>query len=65
MPKYNHMFSVCFVVESDKEDGSDVTSDMFHQALIKRAQDLSLLHEWDEAVGAPDDTYENEINEES
>ena len=60
MAKFNHMFTVAFEVVSDQEDGEDVTTDMFLQALTKRAQDLTRNNEWREAVGAPDDTYEIE-----
>lgn len=55
--KFNHMFTVAFEVISETDDGSDVTNDMFHQALTKRSQDLTRNDEWQEAVGAPDDTY--------
>ena len=58
MTRYNHMFTVAFEVESDTEDGSDITNDQFHQALSKRSQDITQNNQWGEAVGAPDDTYE-------
>lgn len=60
MKKYNHAFTVAFSINSDHPQGDDISADEFHQALVKRSQDLTRADEWLEAVGAPFDTYENE-----
>ncbi len=57
-PKYNHVFTIAFSVESCDHDGEGISNDDFHQALVKRSQDLTRNDEWDEAVGPPTDTYE-------
>lgn len=60
MPRYNHMFDVGFSLESDKEDASDVTTDMLRTALLKRIIALDATPdglEWSEACGLCD-TYE-------
>lgn len=59
MPKYNHAFDIAFEVVSEKEDGSDVTADMMRAALEKRIASLDSHGDlyWEEAVGAPYDTY--------
>jgi len=59
MPRYNHMFDVAFSLESNKEDGSDVTHAMLRAALLKRIEDLDASGEWLEACGLCD-TYEVE-----
>lgn len=58
--RYNHMYTVAFTVISSHPEGLDVTPEDFRRALTQRMNDLDLSGEWDEAVGAPDDTYEME-----
>jgi len=60
MPRYNHAFTIAFEVLSEKEDGSDVTNEMFAGALRRRIADLNRNDEWGEAVGAPFDTFDEE-----
>lgn len=60
MPKYNHAYTVAFSLDSDHPDGEDVTPDMLRTALLKRMVDLDENREWEEAVGAPFDSYEKE-----
>lgn len=57
MPKYNHAFDVAFEVVSDTEDGSDVTPEMFKEAMLKRIANLDSEGTWSEACGKPFDTY--------
>lgn len=62
MPKYNHAYSLGFSVDSDTEDGSDVTADQLRQSIrrwIDEVSDDGLLENCD----APWDTYEIEDDE--
>lgn len=59
MEKYNHAFTFNFSINSNHEDGQDITADEFRAAIIdavKNIDDASLL----ENCGMPFDTYENE-----
>ena len=59
--KYNHAFDIAFSLESESEDGSDVTPQMLSAALRQRANGLDRNPiEWLEATGAPFDTCEIE-----
>ena len=60
MLTYDHAFSVAFSVCSADPDGEDLTAEDFTQALLHRILDLNANDEWDEAVGAPFDTFEIE-----
>ena len=60
--KYNHAFTVAFEVESNNPQGEGISADDYHQALVKRSADLYRNNEWEEALGAPFDTYEIESN---
>lgn len=60
MPRYNHAYTVAFSLNSDHPDGEDVTPEMLRVALLRRIIQLDEDGEWEEAVGAPYDTYENE-----
>jgi hypothetical protein len=56
---FNHMFTIAFEVSgSTTENGTDVTPALLRTALQKRIADLDRNGEWNEAVGSPDDTYE-------
>jgi len=57
-PRYNHMFVLAFTVISDDERGEDVTETDYRRGLLRRIVDLDANHEWSEAIGGPDDTYE-------
>lgn len=39
MTIYNHVFTIDFSVDSEKEDGSDITGAMIRQRIIKRLQE--------------------------
>jgi len=56
--RYNHAYTVAFSLESGHEDGYDVDKLAFTNAVLQRVLDLNKHDEWDEAVGAPFDTYE-------
>lgn len=58
MARYNHAYEIAFSLESSHEDGDDVTPQMLRTALLRRMDDLDIAGEWEEAVGAPFDTYE-------
>lgn len=60
LPRYNHMFTVAFECTSLDEDGEHITPDMLRRALLKRIINLDEDGAWLEAVGCPDDTYEEE-----
>lgn len=59
-PTYSHAFTVAFELKSQSEDGSDVTPKMFREAILKRMDDLDENNEWQEAIGLPYDTHEEE-----
>ena len=56
--RYNHAFTVAFSLESDTQDGSDITPAMCRAALEARMNELDKHGEWDEAIGPSFDTYE-------
>lgn len=58
-PKYNHAFTIAFSIDHDHPEGEGISPLEFTQALLRRIHDLNENDEWDEAVGAPYDTYEN------
>lgn len=64
MPRYNHAFSLGFSLESNTDDGADVTHEMLMQACLKRLADLSRGETGPEGVDmvgacdAPWDSYE-------
>ncbi len=64
MARYNHAFTIAFEVISEEPDGSDVTAEMFREALERRMKDLDDSRpdksEWQEACQPPYDTYEEE-----
>lgn len=57
--RYNHAFSIAFSLNSDRKDGSDIPPERFAIALLRRVADLLEHDEMIEAVGAPDDTYDD------
>tara|TARA_R110000796_G_scaffold186318_1_gene303212 strand:- start:139 stop:339 length:201 start_codon:yes stop_codon:yes gene_type:complete len=63
MPKYNHMLDIAFEVISEDEDGSDITPEQIHAAILKRLVSLAEANEYDigGAIGICD-TYEIEEN---
>ena len=57
MKKFNHMYSIAFIVVNGSEDGEATTAAEIRRGILERlatATDDELL----EAVGYPDDTYE-------
>lgn len=61
MTRYNHAFDIAFSVISEDPEGRDVTPRMFRAALLERIRQLDLEEEyggWEQACGAPFDTYE-------
>lgn len=40
MPRYSHQLGLGFTVESDNEDGNDITPEMIRRALLERMKDL-------------------------
>ena len=59
MIRYNHMLDIAFEVISEKEDGSDITPEQVHIAILKRLVSLAESNEYDigGAIGICD-TYE-------
>lgn len=63
MAKFSHMYTIAFSLISATQDDSDVSPDMVRDALQERMRDLDRSTgggEWLEAIGAPDDTYQEE-----
>ena len=56
--RYNHAYDVAFSLVSNDPEGKDVTPAMLRAALLRRVADLDANDQWEEAVGAPFDTYE-------
>ena len=63
MTKYNHMLDIAFEVISEEDDGSDITPEQIHVAILKRLVSLAEANEYDlgGAIGICD-TYEIEEN---
>ena len=61
MTKYNHMLDIAFEVISEEDDGSDITPEQIHVAILKRLVSLAESNEYDigGAIGFCD-TYEME-----
>jgi len=58
---WNHAFSIAFSISGSTDPkGNDINSGKFRAAITKRMNELdsSGQLEWEEAVGAPFDTYE-------
>ncbi len=55
--KYNHMYTIAFSINSNQEDGQDISSAQMLEAIINRAQQAHRDGELLEATGAPEDTY--------
>ena len=61
MAKFNHAFDVAFSVVSDDPEGRDITPPMLRAALLERIKQLDREEAyggWEQACGAPFDTYE-------
>ena len=56
MSKYSHLFAIGFDIESEQEDASDVTPQMFRDALMQRIRELDQHDEWAEVLGPPEET---------
>lgn len=60
MARYNHAYGLAFSVVSTDQDGADITPAMLKAALLDRVADLDRSGEWNEAVGQPQDTYQED-----
>jgi hypothetical protein len=63
MKRYNHAYELAFSVVSNDPEGLDVTPEMFRAALLRRIAQLDAEEAhggWEQACGAPFDTYEVE-----
>ena len=61
--RYNHAYELAFSLNSNDPEGLDVTPDMFREALLRRIAQLDAEEAhggWEQACGAPFDTYEND-----
>lgn len=60
-PRYNSVVAVCFSIEHDKEDGSDITGEQLSRALTLRRRDLDRDGDcsWEEACLPVTDTFDN------
>ena len=56
MTKYNHMFSICFSLDNENEDGEATERELL-AALNLRIAELIKEQSVVEACGCPDDTY--------
>lgn len=66
MKKFNHAYDIAFEVISNREDGSDVTPEMFREGLLRRIAQLDADNEWHEAHSSkPFDTYEMDEDEDA
>lgn len=59
MKRYNHAYTIAFTIENDNPDGNFTTTEVV-AALNRRIADLLENDQFDEAIGAPFDTFENE-----
>lgn len=60
--RYNHMYTIAFEVVNTSPDGEETTAEEIREAVLKRVNsipDSEVL----EAVGGPDDTYEEDYDE--
>lgn len=56
---YNHAFTLAFEIPGSTDpEGNDITPQQYREALLKRMNDLDKNNEWEEAIGAPYDTFE-------
>lgn len=63
MPRYNHAYEVAFSIVSNTPDGRDVTPAMFRTAMVRRIAELdaeAAFGGWEQACGAPFDTYKED-----
>ncbi len=60
MKKYNHAYSLGFSVDTDRHMEALVDPAEIIAALHRRIADIAEHNEWDEALGLPYDSYENE-----
>ena len=63
MKKYNHAYTLAFSVDTNRHKDAPVSTTEIIPALLKRIADLTQCGEWDEALGLPWDTYENQEND--
>jgi hypothetical protein len=55
------MYTIAFEVpNSSHEEGNDVNDNMLRNALLKRIINMDENDIWEECVGGPEDTYEED-----
>jgi hypothetical protein len=62
MKKYNHAYTLAFSVNTDRLKDEPVDPAEVMEAIALRIVDVTTNKEWDEALGQPYDTYENQSN---
>ena len=60
MKKYNHQYTLAFSVDTNRHAEEHTNAHEIMAAVLKRITDIHENCEWDEAIGLPSDTYENE-----
>ena len=60
MKKYNHAYTLGFSVNTDRHPECPVDPAEIMEALALRIVDVTTNKEWDEALGLPFDSYENQ-----
>lgn len=61
MTTYNHMYTIAFSIgDSNHPKGEDLTANDYRAALLRRINSIDSEGDsaWEEALGYPDDTYE-------
>jgi len=59
--KYNHAFDIAFSLVSEHPTGEDVTEEQMRDAILDWVRWRYVRGELLEAVGAPFDTYEEDV----
>ncbi len=60
MKKYNHAYTLAFSVNTDRHKECPVDPAEIMEAIALRIVEITTNKEWDEAIGLPYDSYENE-----
>ncbi len=60
MKKYNHAYTLAFSVNTDRHPEVPVDPAEIMEAIALRLVDITTNKEWDEALGQPYDSYENQ-----
>lgn len=61
-PRFNSVATICFTIEHEKKDGSDITGEQLSRALTLRRRDLDRDGDlsWEEACLPVGDTFDNQ-----